>query len=101
MGKLKTQAAEGIIWEDHGNHGVSTITNQERDKVVIGSQSTNVCRVHGGGVPNVDKVLLTCKDEGITDRVATGKVKNTHTSSILVGARACPDGSKDVGARRF
>ena len=77
------------------------ITNQDRDKVVVGSRSANVCRMHSGGVSNVDKVLLTCKNKSITDRVVIGKVENTYMSVVLVRARACSNGSKNVGARRF
>ena len=77
--------AESIIREDHGNHGVSMIANQDQDKVVIDSRCANVCRTHGGGVSNVDIILFTCENKSITDRVAIGKVENTHTSVISVG----------------
>ena len=93
--------AKGFSRKNHGDDRVGMITNQESDKVIIDMGRTDVSRVDGRCVTNVDMVFFSSEDKGIADGVLASKVQDAGVGSILVSTGASTNGSQDVSIGRF
>ena len=88
--------AKGIIRHYKGDHGVSTISYQEGDKVVVGIGGVDVGRVNRRGVSNVNVVFFSGENEGIANGVTVHEVKNAGVGNVPIHTRTSSNGAEDV-----